>query len=112
MCNEIMSQNATIVKSLSYLLLKTRRLIDKKTKTMERNSQESNHSDPSLHKAFDQSWKVFNKVVPEIETHKQTKVDSITLKKLNLKSLVCTRGSCSTDASSESEEYGFFDDDS
>lgn len=111
-CNELMSQNATIVKSLLYLLLKTRMLIDNKTKTMERNSQESIHFDPSLHKAFDQSWKFSNKVVPEMETREQTKVDSLTLKKLKLKSLDCTPGSCSTDASSQSQDYGFFDDDS
>jgi hypothetical protein len=111
-CNEIISHNATMVKSLSYLLLKTRMLIDDKTKTMDRNSQKSTHFDPSLHIAFDQSWKVSNKVVPELEIRKQIKVESITLKKPFLRSLDCRSGSGSTDTTFQSQDYGFFDEDS
>jgi hypothetical protein len=113
-CNEIRFQNHTLATSLTYLLMKTSVLIDNKTEIMEQNSQQSTHFNPSLRdQSCDQSRKVSNAVVPEIVIHKQIKVDCINFRKPYLKSLDCTCSvSSSTDKLSQSQDYGFFDEDS
>jgi hypothetical protein len=132
-CNEIKFYNRILTTSLAYLLMKTSMHIDNKTEIMERNSQQSTHFNPSLHEAFDQSRnqlrdqspnqscdqprnqsrKVSNAVAPEIVIHKQIKVDCINLRKPHLRSLDCVSpASGSTNECSQSQDYGFFDEDS